>query len=107
LLKQANANAGTTATEDQASSHDAHSKTQQAAFELDVTEAPPTHDQLQSILEYIGENNTATVVAGASDAADAQRKLRLTPDSFMRPLVSCSAFSIVIPIHRSQCALDD
>jgi hypothetical protein len=89
LLKQANATASTTATEDQASSHDAHGKAQQTAFELDVTESPPTSDQLTSILEYIGDNKASTIVAGADNAAYAQRKLRLTPDAFQRPLV-CS-----------------
>jgi hypothetical protein len=74
LLKQANAAADP-------------SKEQPTAFDLDVTEGPPTSDQLQSILEYVGDTNIAAVVNGASDATDAQRKLRLTPDAFQRPLV--------------------
>jgi uncharacterized protein DUF1687 len=88
LLKQANATAATTATEDQASAHENHSVAQKNEFELDVTESAPTSDQLRSILEYVGEKNAASVVEGASDEADAQRRVRLDANTLKRPLVS-------------------
>lgn len=88
LLKQTSATAATTATEDQASNHDAHSKAQQAAFDLDVVEGPPTSDQLRNIIEYVGEGNAGRVVPGASGAADAARRMRLDMNAFRRPLVS-------------------
>jgi hypothetical protein len=88
FLKQANATAGTTATEDQASSHHEHSAAQKNDFELDVTESAPTSDQLTSILEFVGEKNAGTIVTGATNAADAQRRLRADVDAFIRPTVS-------------------
>jgi hypothetical protein len=93
LLKQANATAATTATEDQASAHDSHSAAQNAEFELDVTESAPTNDQLRNILEFVGEKNAATVVEGANDAADAQRRVRLDDNTLKRPLVSIAISS--------------
>jgi hypothetical protein len=88
LLKQANATAATTATEDQASSHQNHSSAAKHEFELDVTESAPTSDQLTSILEFVGDNNAGTIVEGATNAADAQRRLRADANAFIRPLVS-------------------
>jgi Protein of unknown function (DUF1687) len=88
LLKQAHATATTTATEDQASAHNHHSDAQNQEFELDVTDSPPTSDQLRTILEYVGEKNAGQVVEGASGAADAQRRVRGDDGSFKRPVVS-------------------
>lgn len=87
ILKQANAAARTHATEDQASSHHSHNDAQKTDFDLDVAEGVPTSDQLRSILDYVGETNINKVIEGASDAADAQRRLRANANSFQRPLV--------------------
>jgi hypothetical protein len=88
LLKQANANASTTATEDQASSHDAHSAAQKADFTLEVSEQAPTSDQLRSILEFVGDGKIGSVVEGADNVDDAQRRVRLDLSTLKRPLVS-------------------
>lgn len=89
LLRQASATASETATEDQASDHSAQSnpKTHRAEFKLEVTEEPPTEDQLRSILEYIGAQKAGTIIKGAKDEADAMRKLAANGDSFERPVV--------------------
>ncbi|KAF2273296.1 uncharacterized protein EI97DRAFT_461179 [Westerdykella ornata] len=88
LLKQANATAKTHATQDQASSHDTQTKAERADFELDVTEAPPTGDQLKNILEYLGGSAAASkLVSGASDQADALRRLKENGNAFQRPVV--------------------
>lgn len=88
LLKQASAQSHEHATEDQASDH-SHQNTQRDAFELDITEAPPTKDQLKSIFEYIGGSKAAQLVKGASSQSDAMKKLQEDPDCFLRPVVSC------------------
>lgn len=89
LLKQASAHAAETATEDQASDHSPQTHhTKREPFELDITEAPPTPDQLSSILEYVGAGKAAQLVKGASSQSDALRKLKENPDSFVRPVVS-------------------
>ena len=91
VLKQANASSIAHATEDQASHHGTQSKSERTEFELDVTEAPPTSDQLRSILEYLGGQESGApgrVIRGARDEADAIRKLKENADSFQRPLVS-------------------
>lgn len=88
LLKQANAQSVATATEDQASSHHAQDKAERTEFELDVTEAPPTADQLKNILEYLGgPSAVGRVIQGAKDETDALRRLKADGDSFQRPLV--------------------
>jgi arsenate reductase-like glutaredoxin family protein len=89
LLKQTNAQSVAHATEDQASSHEAHNKTERMEFELDVTEAPPTADQLKSILDYLGGSGAASkVVSGAQDETDAMRRLKADGETFLRPVVS-------------------
>ncbi|KAF2458354.1 thioredoxin-like protein [Lineolata rhizophorae] len=87
LLKQTNATAASTATEDQMSSHDEHNKEQRMDFELDVTEAPPTPDQLKSILEYLPrESDVGKIVSGAKGLEDAVKLVGSKPDAFVRPL---------------------
>ncbi|KAH8601252.1 thioredoxin-like protein [Bisporella sp. PMI_857] len=85
LLKQLSATASEHATEDQASDHSHQSKPQRIDFELEVTEEPPTEDQLRSILEYLGGNSAGKAIRGAKDEADALRKLKANGDSFERP----------------------
>ncbi|KAF9698239.1 hypothetical protein EKO04_003627 [Ascochyta lentis] len=88
ILKQANAQSVATATEDQASSHDTQNKAERTEFELDVTEASPTADQLKNILEYLGgPSAVGRVIQGAKDETDALRRLKADGDAFQRPLV--------------------
>jgi len=87
LLKQASANASEHATEDQASDHSAQTQPRRQEFELEVTEEPPTQDQLKSILEYVGAQKASTIIKGARDEADAMRKLKENSESFQRPVV--------------------
>lgn len=88
LLKQASAQASETATEDQASDHTHQNKIQRSEFELNVTEEPPTTDQLRSILEYVGGSRAKDVVEGARNEADAIKTLAQDPSKFRAPIVS-------------------
>ncbi|RMZ74247.1 Thioredoxin-like fold [Pyrenophora seminiperda CCB06] len=88
LLKQANAQSVAHATEAQASSHVAQDKAERTEFELDVTEAPPTTDQLKNILDYLGGTGAAgKVINGAENESDAMRRLKADGNVFRRPLV--------------------
>ncbi|KAJ4410526.1 hypothetical protein N0V91_002013 [Didymella pomorum] len=88
ILKQANAQSVATATEDQASSHRAQDEAERTEFELDVTEAPPTADQLKNILDYLGgPSAVGRIIEGAKDETDAVRRLKADGDTFKRPLV--------------------
>ncbi|KAI4219992.1 MAG: hypothetical protein L6R36_007936 [Xanthoria steineri] len=89
LLKQISAHASESATEDQASDHAAQNKFQRTEFELNVTEDPPTSDQLRTILEYVGSGGgrAGQIVDGATGETDAVAKLKENPDSFQRPVV--------------------
>ena len=87
LLKQASAQSQAHATEDQASDHSSQNSYRDP-FELDITEAPPTKDQLKSIFEYVGDIKAAQLVKGASSRSDALIKLQESPDNFLRPVVS-------------------
>jgi len=89
-LKQISAQASETATEDQASDHTSQDKLQRTDFELNVTEEPPTSDQLRSILEYVGGLKASQLVDGARDAQDAMRKLKEDGRKFKVPVVSFS-----------------
>ncbi|EKG18223.1 hypothetical protein MPH_04613 [Macrophomina phaseolina MS6] len=86
LLKQAQANASTTTTIDQASSTE-QPKAEHSQFELDVQEQPPTSDQVQTILEYLGADSAGKVVEGATSNEEAVRKFKLNANSFVKPLV--------------------
>ena len=63
---------------------------QRAEFELNVTEDPPTKDQLRTILEYVGAKKASQLVEGARDEADAMKKLGEDGAKFKRPVVSRS-----------------
>lgn len=82
LLKQANAQAVAHATEDQASTHHTQNVAERSEFELDVTEADPTPDQLRSILEYLKGGSVGQVVEGASNESEAVQKI----SKFQRPV---------------------
>ncbi|KAI1801571.1 DUF1687-domain-containing protein [Daldinia bambusicola] len=89
LLKQISANASETATEDQASdhSHQTPPKRLREEFELNITEDPPTSDQLKTILEYVGKNRISSVVQGASTENEALKKFRENQENFKRPVI--------------------
>ncbi|KAF7715355.1 Uncharacterized protein PECH_001560 [Penicillium ucsense] len=101
ILKQASITASETATEDQASDHSAHAAQQRGDFELEVTTAPPTTDQLRSILDYISPVGAAgpgsggkgkasygvgELIKGARDAEDAIKKFKEDQGAFVRPV---------------------
>ncbi|RYO79779.1 hypothetical protein DL766_006377 [Monosporascus sp. MC13-8B] len=89
LLRQVSANATESATEDQASDHTAQTNSlrQRPEFELNITEDPPTTDQLKTILEYVGKNKISSVVNGASTENEALKKFKESGDNFKRPVV--------------------
>lgn len=88
LLKQISAQASETATEDQATDHAHQNKLQRTEFELNITEDPPTGDQMRTILEYMGARNASRLIEGAKDAGDAIEKLGENPKRFKPPVVS-------------------
>lgn len=55
---------------------------------MNITEDPPTSDQLRTILEYVGAKRAGDVVKDAKDEADAMKKLRENGENFKRPVVS-------------------
>lgn len=88
LLKTASAHSQETATEDQASDHTPQNKAApRDPFELDITEADPTPDQLKNILDYLGNGKASQLVKGASNQSDALKKLKESGDNFQRPVV--------------------
>ncbi|KAL7812347.1 DUF1687 domain-containing protein [Trichoderma aethiopicum] len=78
LLKQASASAQANAASDGPIRRD--------PFELNITEDPPTVDQVQTILAYVGENGASQIVKGARDDKDALKKFKENKDNFLRPL---------------------
>ncbi len=88
LVKQISANAQVGATLDQASDHTAQTKATRDPFELNITEEPPTTDQVQTILGYVGPSGFAKIIKGARDEKDALKKFKESNDSLLRPLVS-------------------
>ncbi|KAF3765102.1 DUF1687-domain-containing protein [Cryphonectria parasitica EP155] len=86
LLKQASANAAEHATEDQASDHSAQTTPERAEFDLNITEDPPTSDQVQTILEYVGKHNVGSIIKGASSESEAMKLFKQSAESFQRPV---------------------
>ncbi|KAH7316583.1 thioredoxin-like protein [Stachybotrys elegans] len=87
LMKQASANASAGATLDQASDHSAQNKFSRDPFELNITEDPPTTDQVQTILGYVGKGGISAIIKGAKDEQDALKRFKENKDSFFRPTV--------------------
>lgn len=101
LLKRASAVAGETATEDQVSDHTSQTKSSlQTQFELNITEDPPTPDQLKSILEYVGAQRAGTIIEGAKNEQDAMSKWKGNNDIFQRPLVSFTEPDLLATGHE-------
>lgn len=88
LVKQISANAQAGATLDQASDHSAQTKPGREPFELNITEDPPTTDQVQTILGYVGAGGISKIVKGARDEKDALKRFKESKENFLRPLVS-------------------
>ncbi|PTB36383.1 uncharacterized protein TrAFT101_010268 [Trichoderma asperellum] len=78
LLKQASTSAQTSAVNDVSARRD--------PFELNITEDAPTLDQVQTILQYVGQNGASQVIKGARDDKDALRKFKENKDNLLRPL---------------------
>ncbi|KAL4865798.1 hypothetical protein BDV12DRAFT_173889 [Aspergillus spectabilis] len=80
------------------SASSAASSSGRGEFQLEITTAPPTPDQLRNILEYVsgspsgaGKPGGATyavseIVAGARDAEDAVKRFKEDSGRFVRPL---------------------
>ncbi|KAG6016447.1 hypothetical protein E4U43_008637 [Claviceps pusilla] len=86
LVKQISANAQAGATLDQASDHTAQTEARRDPFELNITEEPPTVEQVQTILDYIGKEGINKVIKGATNEKDALKKFRESKESFLRPV---------------------
>ncbi|TQV93335.1 hypothetical protein V2A60_010237 [Cordyceps javanica] len=86
LVKQVSANAQVGATIDQASDHSAQTKPGREPFELNITEDPPTTDQVQTILGYVGTGGISKVIKGARDEKDALKRFKESKENFLRPL---------------------
>ncbi|KAI1460062.1 DUF1687-domain-containing protein [Annulohypoxylon moriforme] len=76
------ANVTDTPTDDQT-----QSKRLDRVFELNITETPPTSDQLQTILDYVGKDQISKVIKGASTKKDALEIFRQNAASFSAPVV--------------------
>ncbi|KAF4343844.1 thioredoxin-like fold [Fusarium beomiforme] len=87
LLKQISANASSGATLDQASDHSAQTAPIRDQFELNITEDPPTDDQVKTILEYVGSSGISSVIKGANNEKEALRKFKESKENFIRPMV--------------------
>ncbi|KAJ4298714.1 hypothetical protein N0V88_003746 [Collariella sp. IMI 366227] len=78
-LKQAALAASETSTTDQ--------PTARPEFKLEVTEEPPTEDQLRTILQYVGNAQISSIIPGAINEKEALRKFQQSAESFKRPVV--------------------
>jgi Protein of unknown function (DUF1687) len=90
LLKNASASAAEARTQEQDRKRSERARDE---FQLDITEAPPTSDQLHNILDYVAPAGVKpeAVVFGAGDRTDALRKLKESNgDLFVRPVVRFS-----------------
>jgi hypothetical protein len=99
-LRQASAAASETSTEDQASDHSAQSQAaRREEFKLEITESPPTPDQLQTILEYVGQSRIPSIVKGATTQKEALRKFQESVENFQRPVVRRRDCAILFCVH--------
>ncbi|KAI5922330.1 DUF1687-domain-containing protein [Camillea tinctor] len=89
LLKQVSANAAESATEDQASDHTSqtHPKRLRQEFELEITEEPPTTDQVKTILDYVGPDRVSSVIKGATTEKEAMQKFKENASNFRWPMI--------------------
>ena len=92
---------------DQASDNAPQAHVRDEPFELNVTEDPPTADQLRTMLEYAeqsGEGEIAKIVEGANNVTQALKAFEKSKESFSRPVVSfflfCGLFHGVALLRR-------
>lgn len=102
LLKQASANAGQHATEDQASDHSHQTHPGREEFELDVTEQPPTEDQLKNIFEYLGPNSFGSVIKGAKNQTEAFKAFKENKDALIAPVVCYAPLICVLGLSEEE-----
>ncbi|KAI9787887.1 MAG: hypothetical protein M1816_007373 [Peltula sp. TS41687] len=86
LLKQVSAATSEGSMGKQSNNNAKYSNIRKEEFDLNVTEEPPTLDQLRSILEYVGVKKAGELVKGARDESDAMKKLKENADTFQRPV---------------------
>lgn len=78
---------------DQASDQTNTIDNRRGEFQLDVTEAPPTPDQMRNILDYLAAKGVkpSAVVPGARNAEDAIKRVKESDaNGIVRPIVSVS-----------------
>jgi hypothetical protein len=61
-------------------------------FDLNVVEDVPTPDQVQTMLEYVKEDEVGQIVDGAGTVTEALRRFKMDKESFKRPVVCLSLF---------------
>ncbi|KAK7419487.1 hypothetical protein QQZ08_007683 [Neonectria magnoliae] len=79
LLKQLSANATAGASDQKTPTRE--------QFDLNITEDPPTEDQVKTILEYVGPSRISQIVTGATNEKDALRKFKESSGNFVQPVV--------------------
>ncbi|KAI5464066.1 thioredoxin-like protein [Mariannaea sp. PMI_226] len=79
LLKQLSANSTAGASP--------NAKPSREPFELNVTEEPPTEDQVKTIIEYVGTKGISNVIKDAKSETEALRSFKQNKNSFIRPMV--------------------
>ncbi|KAJ8120244.1 hypothetical protein ONZ43_g2998 [Nemania bipapillata] len=84
VLTKASTSAAETGTEDKPSSQ---INLHRPDFELNITEEPPTADQLQTILQYVGKSKIGSIIQGATSENEALKKFKESTESFKRPVI--------------------
>ncbi|KAK5991058.1 hypothetical protein PT974_09334 [Cladobotryum mycophilum] len=79
LLKQVSTGAQADATTDKGA-------IQREPFELNITEDHPTPEQVQTILQYVGQSGVSSVIKGARDEKDALKKFKESKENLLRPV---------------------
>jgi arsenate reductase-like glutaredoxin family protein len=70
---------------------------------MQITEEPPTVDQLKTIFEYLGNGKAGELVKGATGESEALRMFKENPDSFQRPvLVDWNNGKVVVGVDESR-----
>ena len=107
LLKQHQTTPAATQNDNKASNHTSQNQAgRNANFELDVSEANPTSDQLRSILDFVGDQNIGELIPGEEDSRRAIEKMAQDAESFQRPVVCHAALQVALPniiyhIHKN------
>jgi arsenate reductase-like glutaredoxin family protein len=70
---------------------------------MQITEEPPTADQLKTIFEYLGTGKVGEIVKGATGESEALRIFKGDPESFQRPvLVDWNNGKVVVGVDESK-----